>query len=102
MEMQIAEDLSSILGFVVLVIGLIVGWKAIGAKRRLWKTKSEKLAQYLKDAAKGSKSAERSSLEIMQDVGVTSDEAIRISFENPQIGRRADAGQINFFWKSQS
>jgi hypothetical protein len=101
MEMQIAEDLSSILSFVVLLIGLVVGLRTLSARRRAWQAKSERLEQYLKAAAGKGAQAERSTLEVMQDVGLTLEEAIQISFENQRIGRRADAGQISFHWAGE-
>src|SRR5262245_61267704 len=104
MEIQLAEDLSSILSFVILAIGAFVAWRAYARQRRLWKRKAKAVEAYLKGAGNGGGPAERPILQIIQDVGVTEDEAIQISFENPRIRRRIGAtgigttGQISLSW----
>ena len=94
MEIQIAEDLSSILSFVIIALVALVAWRAYARRRKLWKLKTRKLEGYLRSARNGEGAAGRSILQIIENVGVTEDEAIQISFESPNIGRRTGAGEM--------
>jgi hypothetical protein len=101
MELQIAEDLASILSFVILLIGAIAAWRAYAARQNLWQRKRRSLEAYLRAAASNG-TRERTAQQVIQDVGITEDEAIRISFESGQIGRLAGQGQTVFFWTART
>ena len=87
-------DWSSILTFVVTVIGAAVG--IFGYIKYIWAkhTKSKRLEEYLRaEKAKHVDQGQRSIIQIIRDVGLTEDEIIQVSFRNPHVGRRAKIGE---------
>jgi hypothetical protein len=82
-------DWSSVLTFVVTLIGAAVGICGYLKYLRDLHTKSERLEEYLrKEKAKKIDQGQRSIIQIMRDVGLTEDEIIQVSFRNPHVARR--------------
>ena len=87
-------DWSSILTFVVTLIGAVVGVFEYVKYLRGLRTKSKTLEEYLrKEKAKQTDQGQRSIIQIMRDVGLTEDEIIQVSFRNPHVARRAKIGE---------
>jgi hypothetical protein len=87
-------DWSSILTFVVTLIGAAVGVFGYLKYLRGLHTKSERLEEYLKkEKAKQIDQGQRSIIQIIRDVGLTEDEIIQVSFRNPHVARRAKIGE---------
>jgi hypothetical protein len=87
-------DWSSILTFVVTFIGAAVG--VFGYIRYLCgqHSKSKRLEEYLRaEKAKQVDQGQRSVIQIIRDVGLTEDEIIQVSFQNPHVGRRVKTGE---------
>jgi len=85
-------DLTSILTFVITVIGASVGVFGYIRYRCEFRRKSKTLEEYLRRKQEEDKPlkklGQRTVLQIVRDVGLTHDEIIKISFHNPQVGRR--------------
>src|SRR5712664_2562761 len=89
-RIHLLADWSSILTFVVTLIGAAVGVFGYVKYLRGLHTKSKRLEEYLrKEKAKQIDQGQRSIIQIMRDVGLTEDEIIQVSFRNPHVARRA-------------
>ena len=96
------ETISHILGIIASLIaigGMIYAIREYRAQRALWFLKTQKLVDHLKSAPKtyGPKDkGQRTTLHLIRYVGLTADEILKISFENPNIKRsvsKDDAGK---------
>jgi hypothetical protein len=90
-------DWSSILTFVVTLIGAAVGVFGYLNYLRGFHTKSKRLEEYLNnEKAKQIDKGQRSITQIIREVGLTKDEIIQVSFKNPHVVRRVKTDEEGF------
>lgn len=96
MEVQLAEDAASILSFFALLVIAILVWRIHAAPKRALRRKREMLEAYLKAAPDGGM---RTMAQIKENVGLSEEDALAASFDNPNVARRSDGhGQLGFAW----
>ena len=83
-------NVAAIGGFIVTLIGAIVGISGYIRYRRTWKAKTEALVGYLKYQkihAVDGKKGQQTTTHLIRHLGLTEDEILRISFERKNIQR---------------
>ena len=103
-DLDFWANIAAIAAFIVTLIGAIVGIYGYASYRCRWKRKTNALVNYLKDrklqAGPGTR-GQQTATHLIRHVGLTKDEILKISFENPQITRmvgKDEAGRADILY----
>lgn len=84
-------NVASITTGIVAIVGVLAYFRG----RYLWRQKARRFEDFLKgERAKGPGRGQRSILRIVQEVGLTKDEILKLSFESKNIRRRVKVDEI--------